>query len=116
MLSEILAGEIHALVPGITTTEVSIQARGKKVYLDPNQNDEADTLASAYSVRPYHLPLVSTPLDWKEVNSRLDPHAFTIDTIRKRLEKKGDLFLGVLDPKNARKNDKAFKNMLGDNE
>ena len=41
-------------------------------------------------------PNVSTPLEWKEVNSKLDPHAFTMKTIYKRIEKKGDLWKDIL--------------------
>ena len=96
-IAEAICEEIHQLVPGITTTAVDIDRRGNKLYLDPNQNDEADTVASAYSVRPFHLPTVSTPLEWKEVSGKLNPHAFTIKTIAKRIEKKGDLFATVLD-------------------
>ena len=42
-------------------------------FPDPSQNDEADTIASAYSVRPFHIPTVSTPMEWKEVKPGLDP-------------------------------------------
>ena len=77
-LSETLGRKIHQFVPEITTTEVSIKKRGTKLFIDPSQNDEADTLAAAYSVRPYRIPTVSTPLEWKEIKTGLDPHAFTI--------------------------------------
>jgi len=32
----------------------------------PNQNDEADTISAAYSVRTAKTPSVSTPMQWKE--------------------------------------------------
>jgi len=82
--------------------------RKNKVFIDPSQNDYADTLAAAYSVRPNRIPTVSTPLDWKEVKSGLDPKAFTIDTIGRRLAKKGDLFKAVLDKKIAVANSKML--------
>ena len=92
----ILAGQIcsdiHALVPGVSTTENRISSRSGKVYLDPSQNDYADTLASVYSARPYYQPMVSTPLEWKEINARLDLTAFSIKNILSRITKKGDLF------------------------
>jgi bifunctional non-homologous end joining protein LigD len=47
---------------------------------------------------------VPTPLDWKEVNDKLSMDAFTIKNIEKRLEKKGDLFLPVMDKKIATSN------------
>ena len=110
--SEKLGQEIHELVPDISTTNVSVSSRGDKVFIDPSQNDYADTLASAYSARPYHLPTVSTPLDWSEVKKGLDPHAFTIETIFDRLKKKGDLFKEILNDKwavtNTTKLEKVF--------
>jgi bifunctional non-homologous end joining protein LigD len=44
-IAENICREVHLLIPGITTTEVSIAKRGTNLYLDPNQNDEADTIA-----------------------------------------------------------------------
>ena len=102
--SEQIGGEIHELVKSISTVNVSISARQNKVFIDPSQNDYADTLAAAYSVRPHHGPTVSTPLEWKELKPGLDPAAFTIATIGKRLRRKGDLFAGTLDPAIAKKN------------
>jgi bifunctional non-homologous end joining protein LigD len=106
--SETLGKEIAALIPEIATTTVSISSRGKKIFIDPSQNDYADTLACAYCVRPNKIPTVSTPLDWKEVKAGLDPSAFTIDTIAARVKKKGDLFKGVFDKKIIMANSKIF--------
>jgi len=102
--SEHLGKEICQLVPKIATTEVSIDLRGNKTFVDPSQNDYADTLAAAYSARPFHLPTVSTPLDWKEVKQGLDPSTFTIHTIEGRIQKKGDLFKEVLKKRWAEQN------------
>ncbi|CAN5886990.1 hypothetical protein BH11BAC7_BH11BAC7_10220 [soil metagenome] len=49
-----------------------------------------------YVVRPKPGATVSTPLDWKEVNAKLNPADFTIKTIQKRLDKAGDLWKPVL--------------------
>jgi bifunctional non-homologous end joining protein LigD len=103
-IAENICSQIQKLLPKITTTTVSVSARGTKLYLDPNQNDYADTVAAPYAARPHHIPTVSTPLEWKEVNVKLDPLAFTVSTILKRIEKKGDLFAGVLEEKIALKN------------
>jgi bifunctional non-homologous end joining protein LigD len=109
--SEQLGETIHQLVPAISTTAVSKALRGDKVFIDPSQNDYADTLASAYSVRPNKIPTVSTPLEWKEMNKTLNPAAFTIDTIQKRIQSKGDQFVGVLDKKIAKQNISALKKL-----
>jgi len=110
--SEKLGAEIDELTSSISTTQVSISLRGDKVFIDPSQNDYADTLAAPYSARPHRLPTVSTPLDWKEVKPGLDPTQFTIDTMMARIKKKGDLFKGVLDKNNQHKNSKAIKKII----
>lgn len=92
LLAESICRDIHNAAMEITTIDVSVKHRGNKVYLDPAQNDPADTIAAVYSARPYKLPTVSTPLEWGEVNSNLDPSQFTIDTVPNRIEKKGDLW------------------------
>jgi bifunctional non-homologous end joining protein LigD len=111
-IGERLCDEIHALVPEITTRERSVNSRKNLLYLDDSQNDLSDTIASAYSVRPFHIPSVSTPLEWKEVNPTLDPAAFRIDTIQRRLEKKGDLLREIFDRKTALKNNEALRKLM----
>lgn len=107
-----LADEIHALVPEFTTRKVSISQCRKNVYIDANQNDYADTLAAPYSVRPYHQPLISTPLEWREVRHGLDRYDFNISSIKKRIAKKKDLFAGLLDAKGGRLNQRKLKEFL----
>ncbi len=104
--------EVSELVPDITTTNMTVSQRGMKLYVDPNQNDAADTIAAVYSCRPYKLPTVSTPLDWREVNSKLNPHDYTIKTISVRLKKKGDLFDKLSDEKVKKTNTKSLKSFL----
>jgi bifunctional non-homologous end joining protein LigD len=99
IIAENICNAIHDLVPGITTTERSVTNRGNKLYVDPSQNDYSDRLAAAYCVRAYKQPTVSTPLEWKEVSSTLHPSKFTLSTILKRLEKKGDLWKNLLSEK-----------------
>jgi DNA primase len=54
--------------------------------------------------------LVSTPLAMKEINDELDPRAFTMDVVRKRLQKNGDLWVKILDKKIANANNKVLRN------
>ena len=109
--TEQMCVEVHQLVPSISTTATSISQRDGKVYIDPSQNDYADTIAAPYSARPYHLPTVSTPLEAKEVNASLDPHEFTIETIFKRITKKGDLFAGINESRTIESNNKILMKM-----
>ena len=95
--AEIMASMVTEMLPGLTTLERSLSKRKKNhIYVDYLQNRIAQTLASAYSVRPKPGATVSTPLEWKEVKSGLRPGDFTIKNILKRVEEKGDLFKGVL--------------------
>jgi bifunctional non-homologous end joining protein LigD len=103
-----LADEAHALAPKTSTRHESIAHRGDAVYIDAGQNDYADTLAAPYSIRPYHAPLVSAPLDWKEVKKGLDRYAFTIDSIIERLDKKGDLWKDLTTAKLVTANNKQL--------
>lgn len=111
-IAEKICLKINELAPDITTTEVTVSKRGDKLYIDPNQNDEADTVAAPYSVRPASHPTVSTPLEWKEITKDLDPKSFNITTILGRIEKKGDLFKDVMDEKIRTKNYQSLKKLL----
>jgi DNA ligase D len=96
-LAHIIATLVQEQLPKITTLERSLSKRKKnQIYVDYLQNSRGQTLASAYSVRPRPGATVSTPLDWKEVKPGLTPAMFTIRDIKKRAEKKGDLFRAVL--------------------
>lgn len=94
--AHLIAQLAHNLVPGFTSLVRSPSKRQKKVYLDYLQNRRGQTVAAPYSIRPRPGATVSTPLGWDEVKHGLDPGDFTIRTIHKRLEEKGDLFRGVL--------------------
>ncbi len=84
-------------LPDFTSLERSLKKRGKEhIYIDYLQNRKGQTLSCAYSLRPKPGATVSTPLEWKEVKSGLHPSDFNIKNIFKRIEKKGDLFGGVL--------------------
>lgn len=112
IIAENICNGIHAILPEITTTSFTVADRGTKLYLDPNQNDYADTVASVYSVRPYKHPNVSTPFRWKELSDNLTPEMFTMKTVLQRLEKRGDIFIKCLDKSVATKNNKILKRFL----
>ncbi len=112
IIAEKLCKQIHNAAPEITTTEITVSQRGNKLYIDPNQNDEADTVAAPYSVRPARQPTVSTPLEWKEINEKLDFKKFDLHAIPERLKKKGDLFKGVLDEKIRKRNTRILRGLL----
>ena len=93
--SAIVAGAIARAHPGLVTTQW-VKSKRRGVLIDANQNGEGKTVATAYSVRPRAGAHVSTPLSWDEVNAGLDPSAFTMDEVLRRVGERGDLFAGVL--------------------
>jgi bifunctional non-homologous end joining protein LigD len=70
--------------PKLLTTEHSIAARGKRVYLDPFRNGSVQTVVSPYSVRRKPHAPVSTPLDWSEVGRSLNPADFNLGNFSDR--------------------------------
>jgi bifunctional non-homologous end joining protein LigD len=75
-----------------TTTWKVADRRG--VFVDFGQNARDRTIASAYSIRPTPDARASAPLRWDEV-PRCDPSRFRLQTMRKRIEKAGDLTAGM---------------------
>jgi bifunctional non-homologous end joining protein LigD len=81
-----------------TTLERNLQKRSnKKIYMDYLQNSKGQTIASVYSLRPKVGATVSAPLLWEEVKKGLSPQQFTIRNMQQRVQKKGDIFKGVLE-------------------
>ena len=75
-----------------TTTWRVAERRG--VFVDFGQNARDRTIACAYSIRPTPDARASAPLAWDEVADS-DPAAFTLETIRERVEQVGDLTAGM---------------------
>jgi len=94
--TQLLCIQVHQKLPKITSLVHNPKERQGKVYLDYLRNAKGQTAASVYSVRAYPGATVSTPLNWSEVNSKLDPAKFTMKTMVKRIHIKGDLFKGSL--------------------
>jgi bifunctional non-homologous end joining protein LigD len=82
--AEKVVAKLAAAHPKLLTTEHSIAARGKRVYLDPFRNGSVQTVVSPYSVRRKPHAPVSTPLAWSEVKPSLDPAEFNIGNFKNR--------------------------------
>jgi bifunctional non-homologous end joining protein LigD len=52
-------------------------------------------------VRPTPGATVSTPLEWSEVNAKLNPTIYSMDVVLERIRLKGDLFEPVLTTKQS---------------
>ncbi len=98
--SELLVNLVHERLPELTSVERPSAKRKKKIYLDFLQNRIGQTLAAPYSLRPVAEATVSTPLQWSELTTKLDPKKFTMKTIFQRLKKYGDIWQGMLRQKN----------------
>jgi bifunctional non-homologous end joining protein LigD len=83
-------------VPDIATVSRPIQSREGKVYVDFGQNGRGNTIVAPYSLRPLPGAPASCPLRWGEVNARLDPARFTIQTLPKRFQSMEDPLRMVL--------------------
>ncbi|HUO50803.1 MAG TPA: non-homologous end-joining DNA ligase [Candidatus Paceibacterota bacterium] len=94
-LSHILA----ARHPQLLTATRGEEHRLGKIFIDYLRNAEGQTAVAPYSLRATSGATVSTPLEWSEVKKGLDPAKFTIKTIWKRLEKKGDLWHPMFEKK-----------------
>jgi bifunctional non-homologous end joining protein LigD len=78
-----------------TTLRAKAQRNGR-LYIDAEQNGRLKTMVAPYSIRAVEGGQVSAPLEWDEVNPKLDPARFTLRNFEKRLAKVGDLFAPVL--------------------
>ncbi len=97
-LGELLARVVVKELPEIATIVRLPAKREGKVYVDFLQNGHGKLLVAPYSVRPLPGAPVSMPLEWREVNGKLDIRAFTIRTAIERLaRKKRDPLLPVLE-------------------
>jgi bifunctional non-homologous end joining protein LigD len=94
--AEQVARAVAKVLPKVATVERMKEKRGGKLYVDYGQNGEGRTIVSPYTIRARDGAVVSTPIDWSEVTNRLDPTRFTIRSVLDRVEKRGDLFAGVL--------------------
>jgi bifunctional non-homologous end joining protein LigD len=82
--AEKVVARLASTHPKLLTTEHSIAARGKRVYLDPFRNGSVQTVVSPYSVRRKPHAPVSTPLDWTEVSRPLNPADFSLGNFSDR--------------------------------
>ena len=82
--------------PEKATMAWPVADRAGKVFIDHQMNRAGANIASVYSLRPLPGAPVSTPLDWDEVGTDLEPGDFRIDNVWDRFAL-GDRFAGVLE-------------------
>jgi DNA ligase D len=90
------AREVERRAPKLVTTAWWKEERGRRVFIDYNQNARDRTIASAYSVRARRDATVSAPVTWYELPD-VETKDFTLATMPKRFEKLGDVQDGIDD-------------------
>jgi DNA ligase D len=84
-----LAREVERRAPDAVTTSWWKEERGKRIFIDFNQNARDRTMASAYSVRRTPIATVSMPLTWDEL-AGADPDDYTIATVADLVKRRND--------------------------
>jgi bifunctional non-homologous end joining protein LigD len=101
LFCQIVATIVADKHPKEATVERSVDARGRRVYLDYLQNVRGKTLATAYSARASTRAGVSTPVTWTELEEGVDRNDFTLRTVLDRLRTVGDLWAALRASKGA---------------
>jgi DNA ligase D len=90
------ARELERRSPELITAAWWKEERGRRVFVDYNQNAPHKTVFGAWSVRARPGAQVSAPLTWDEVGT-LHPDELTIASVPERLAAKGDPWEGMND-------------------
>jgi bifunctional non-homologous end joining protein LigD len=96
------AEALEAAMPKLVVSKMAKAIRPGRVFVDWAQNEWLKSTVAVYSLRATgHLPFVSTPLTWREVERALkkrdeDAFLFTPEDVVRRIAKHGDLFAPVL--------------------
>jgi DNA ligase D len=88
--------ELERRLPGEVTTNWWKEERGRRIFVDYNQNARDRTIASAYSIRPKPGAPVSAPVAWEEL-AVISPEDFTVATMPARFAEMGDRHAAIDD-------------------
>jgi bifunctional non-homologous end joining protein LigD len=95
---EQLSKAVGGVLPELVSWKWQVSDRQGLARLDYTQNAINKTLVAPYSPRPAPGAPVSAPIDWDELDDpKLRPDRFTMRTIFRRLDERGDLFRDVLE-------------------
>jgi DNA ligase D len=84
-----IARELERRRPDLITAAWWKEERGRRIFVDYNQNAPHKTIFGAWSVRARPGAQVSAPLAWDELDA-IHPDELTIATVPKRVEADGD--------------------------
>src|ERR1700716_2439427 len=89
-----VARELERRRPELITAAWWKEERGRRVFIDFNQNAPHKTVFGAWSVRPRAGGQVSTPFGWDELPS-ITPDELTLVTVPPRVAAHGDPWAGI---------------------
>lgn len=102
LVTQMIATRVAEEHPKQATIVRWVKQRGTTtVYVDYLQNIRGKTLAGVYCVRARNGATVSTPLEWSELDSSLDPRDFTIATVPARFAQTGDIWRTAMKRRNS---------------
>ncbi len=90
------ARELERRRPELITAAWWKEERGRRVFVDYNQNAPHKTVFGPWSVRARPGAQVSAPLTWDEINT-FHPDELTVESVPKRLAAQGDPWEGMND-------------------
>jgi DNA ligase D len=92
-----LARELERRHPDLMTAAWWKEERGRRVFVDFNQNAPHKTVFGAWCVRARPGAQVSTPFDWSELESdeAFHPDRFTMPVVAERVARDGDPWAGM---------------------
>jgi bifunctional non-homologous end joining protein LigD len=103
-LADAIAARVATQHRRLATLERSLQRRPKgTIYVDAKQNARGKSVACAYSVRERPGAPVSAPLEWSELERKLQIQDFTIETMPRRLDAVGDIWGDALKRRNTKR-------------
>ena len=90
-----IASNFATAAPDRFTINPLKRERNNRMFLDYLRNDRGSTAVAPYVVRARPGATISLPLDWNEVNARLDPSRYTLASVPKLLAKRKDPWAGM---------------------
>jgi bifunctional non-homologous end joining protein LigD len=86
-----MADVLIRLEPDFFTTELLLEERNNRVFIDTGRNAYGQTVVAPYAVRTLPGAPVATPVDWGDLKSRsLNARTYTIKNIFSMLDQRGD--------------------------
>jgi len=89
MMASRPARELERRRPELITSAWWKEERGRRVFVDYNQNAPHKTVFGAWSVRARPSAQVSAPLTWEEIDA-VHPDELTLSTVPARVAELGD--------------------------